>query len=83
MARERKNGRSKVIFGRCSAWDDARRCRKSAQVRLKGKPVCRKHYQRAYRKGGDTRTQREIESIKAKTRLSKLRAMRRGIFGGE
>jgi hypothetical protein len=41
---------------RCPAVENGRKCRKRGRIRYggKGKPLCRKHYQRAVRNGGAT-----------------------------
>lgn len=62
---------------RCVAYDNGRQCQRQFVL----KRLCRKHYKRALRKGGETRTAREVASIKAKARQAKLRAMREEVFG--
>lgn len=65
--------RHKKARPQCAARDNARRCRRGGYLRHLGKgPYCRRHYERALRKNGETRTQRELMSIEAKAKRRAL-----------
>lgn len=63
---------------RCEAFDSGRQCRKK---KTRSRKFCLKHKRRYYRNGGETRTRRELESIKAKARIQKLRQWRNRLLG--
>lgn len=62
---------------RCVAFEKGRQC----QRKKKKRDMCLIHYDRAQRKGGEVRTERELRAIREKARLAKMRAMRAAIMG--
>jgi hypothetical protein len=63
---------------RCDAFDNARQCRKHAVRRYRDRPLCRRHYDRALRKNGETRTDRELRAIEAIEAINRRKAQRKG-----
>jgi hypothetical protein len=59
---------------RCGALDNARQCQRKGLFRYQreGPRLCQLHYNRAVRRGGETRTIKEIDAIRARAQKEKF-----------
>jgi hypothetical protein len=69
-----------TAYPRCEAFDNARQCQRrgNRHYRKQPRPLCRRHYERAIKRNGDTRTLREIRATEAIEAINRRKAQRKG-----